>query len=221
MKPFNRSDWEKFMDRIKHLDIQTLEDTYDKPGGNVVNIRHDVDDDLVASRDMAYDEYKLCIRSTYFILDTAPYWNQISKTGHLRLIHSAHEIGWHNNAITKHLKTGKSLGQCISEPLKILRDICPVIGTASHGDPLCHEKGYLNYNAFREMFPHTKFPYIPDYQFYLYDFGLKYEAYHTGHTHYISDSGGAWQQDNNVVISDFERNGGKLQILLHPQHWQL
>jgi hypothetical protein len=221
MKPFNRANFDRFMDRIKNMNIQTLEDTYDQPGGNIVNIRHDVDDDIMASFQMALAESELGIRSTYYILDSAPYWpREVWKYVEL-IARFGHEIGWHNNAITRHLKTGTDISQCISEPLNVLRQYAPVIGSASHGDPLCHVKDFLNYNVFIGMNRNPKFPYIPPDQFDMEYFGLKYEVYHTGNTHYLSDAGGLWNHEPLSYIEQFEREGDKLQINIHPQWWQL
>ena len=222
MKQFNRKDWFLLMNRIQHLKKLTLEESYNRTD-NVVNIRHDVDDNLAASCNMAELEYANGIESTYFILDTAPYWRTSSlHLGLLYLVNHGHNLGWHNNAISNHLMTGISIENCIKAPLSMLRRYDDVIGTASHGDSLCHQKRYLNYYVFgfpqHDDFPNTE---IRGDHFALSYFDLAYEAYHTGHTHYISDSGGQWHQDNEAVISDFEKNGGKLQILIHPQHWQL
>lgn len=223
MKSFNRIDWERFMSRIKGMNIQTLEDSYDKHTGNIVNIRHDVDADIESSSIMAHLEFLNRIKSTYFILDTGEYWGVLDRMAEIHRIRLAgHNIGWHNNAVTRHLLTGKPLIDCINDPLEILRKYAPVTGTASHGDPLCHKRGYLNYYAFGSCLKDDRFPNTEVGAYFALEyFGLKYESYHTGHTHYISDSGGAWQQDNEAVISDFEKKGGKLQILIHPQWWDL
>jgi hypothetical protein len=224
MKNFGRNDWTKLMDRIKHLNIQTLEESHDKTEGNIVNIRHDVDDDIQASFKMAQAENEIGIKSTYFILDTAPYWPQdVAKYVEL-ISRFGHEIGWHNNAISKHIRTGESLFDCVCDALAELRKVAPVVGTASHGDLLCYERGYLNYYLFglSRVNNLQNFPFKGDWHsFDLHNFGLKYEAYFTGHTHYITDSAGEWNQNNEEIILDFEKNGGKLQLLLHPQWWTL
>ena len=190
--------------------------------GNKILLRHDVDNDLQASLDMARMENSLGIRSTYFILNTAPYWSDMKLPLFLiELNKLGHEIGWHNNAITEHLQTGKPLRQCVEEPINSLRNFAEITGTASHGDPLCHSRGYLNYYVFKGTKHNLKFPNLFTELFNLTDFGLEYEAYHIGHTHYISDSGGVWSQDNEKVIKSFSETGGMLQVLIHPQWWAL
>lgn len=226
MKPFNRKDFDLLLNQLQGLKIQPIDD--DPKAFGVVNIRHDVDDDLAASFDFAKLEQYLGIKSTYFILDTAPYWSIASEMDVLwNIALTGQLIGWHNNAISKHIREAKPLNRCICEALSELDQYAPVNGTASHGDPLCYEKGYLNYYIFNESKPHPKFPNRDQWvQFSLSDFGLEYEAYHTGHTHYISDSGGNWQQNNDEVIASFRKGLAlgqqvKLQVLLHPQWWQL
>jgi len=205
------------------LPIQPLGECYRTDHMNVVSIRHDVDDNLPASVKMAELEESLSIVSTYFILNTAPYWGNL---GGLKHITRYHEIGWHNNAVAASRSTNYNLAHCISEPLKTLRRFAPVVGTASHGDQICHDMGFLNYYAFKECEPHKDFPNMLNERYSLHQFGLLYEAYHTGHTHYISDSGDVWQQDNAAVIADVKAKKAegipvKLQVLVHPQWWSL
>lgn len=221
MHTFDLEHFERLIERLKTMNIHTLEDSFGESKGNIVNIRHDVDNDLRASHTMAWLEKSLGVQSTYFILDTAPYWNSLTP-GDIKMITSAgHRVGWHNNALSVHYRTGRELSECISIPLRKLRDACDVIGTASHGDPLCHDKGYLNYNVFKGMKPDDIFPLIPAWQFDLSEFGLAYEAYHTGQTHYLSDAGGQWNHKPFEYLDKFEREGGKLQINIHPQWWTL
>lgn len=226
MKPFNRKDFDDFFTLLNGLDIQPIEE--DINGFGFVNIRHDVDDDLGASVDFAEAELDLLIRSTYFLLDTAEYWGRKMYDQVAQIAMLGHEIGWHNNAIASFYRHGTPIRQTIEEATYMLYwlDLTSAIGTASHGDPLCYEKNFLNYYIWdgvpkQKGWDNFDFP-----KFKLDDFGLKYEAYFTGHTHYISDSGGQWRQDNKAVVDDFRKrlsNGEqvKLQVLIHPQWWQL
>lgn len=220
MSKFNLHNWIDLMTMIDRTQIGLLRDTYNAETG--INIRHDVDDNLDASVSMAELEAEHGIRATYFFLNTAPYWTSGQLDTAIKIIASlGHEIGWHNNAITESIQTGKPLTRCISDPLERLRQYATVVGTASHGDPLCHTLRYLNYYAFKECGRHDQFAFTPSNQYTLKQFGMKYEAYHTGFTHYISDSGGKWQQDNIDVATGFQQSGKKLQILLHPQWWEV
>lgn len=226
---FTRQDYLALIDDLRSigLPILPLEECYTKDHMNVISIRHDVDDLIGASFLMAEQENELGIRSTYFILDTAPYyWNPKSWLRIVGISMFGHNIGWHNNAMAYYRSTGEPVEGRVIEVLNELRKSAPVIGTASHGDPLCHKHGFLNYYIFKDTDLHPKFNTLPNHRFTLEHFGLKYEAYHTGHTHYISDSGGQWQQDNAAVIADVKRKVAegipvKLQVLIHPQWWRL
>jgi hypothetical protein len=224
MKPFTEDDFKQLMRQLSGLKIRAIEEGITDFG--VVNFRHDVDNDVQASADFALMEEDYGIRSTYYILDTAPYWRKPEATRCIMEIDNRmHYIGWHNNALSVSFKTSRNIQECIESPLAELRRLAPVVGTASHGDPLCYEHGYLNYYVFKGTKHHDRFPMKCGW-FQLSDFGLKYEAYHTGHTHYISDSGGKWNQDNDKVIADFRKRlcreeNVKLQILIHPQWWRL
>lgn len=222
----NQHDFTQLIDRLKAtgLPILPLEECYDTT--NVISIRHDVDDNLCASFNFAKLEERLGIRSTYFVLDTAPYWNSLGNVMQLgRITNHGHYLGWHNNAIAAH-RQGFDLRFCVQSPLAILRNFAPIIGTASHGDPLCHKEGFLNYYVFKGTNWNPKFPSVPMRTFDLEEFGLEYEAYHTGHTHYISESGGQWGAQTEEILKDFERcvsdgKSVKLQVLIHPQWWNV
>ena len=188
-----------------------------------VVLRHDVDDDLEASVDMARLEADYGIRSTYYILNTAPYYPE--KLGMINMIEElGHEIGWHNNAIADHLRRGVPLMEAITEPLAMLRAHgFDIAGTASHGDSLCYNSDgslrFVNYEVW------TDAPKTSDWAACsLESQGLEYEAYWIGHTHYISESGGVFRCDVAKRLDEFDRDKNPdklLQILVHPQWWQL
>lgn len=222
----NIRDYDLLIGQLHGLTIQTIEDGIDTMG--VVNIRHDIDNDLSKAVKFARQEFTDDIKTTYFILNTAPYWEdkQGLKDAIFFLQELGHRIGWHNNAIADNMVTGKTLENCITSPLETLRKYANVVGTASHGDPLCHTHGFINYYIWKGIPEHPGFPKYYWQKQNLEDYGMKYEAYFTGHTHYITESGGHWHQDNKTVIEDFKLklNEGekvKLQILIHPQWWTL
>ena len=224
MKSFGQDDFKELMRQLSGLQIKAIEEGVND--FQCVNFRHDIDNDIQASADFALMEEDFGIRATYFVLDTAPYWRKPESTRCIMEIDNRmHYIGWHNNAMTVSFKTSRHIQECIETPLRELRKYVKVIGTASHGDPLCYDHGFLNYYVFKGMKQNNNFPMKCNW-FDLSDFGLKYEAYHTGHTHYISDSGGKWTYDNEKVIADFRKRlcrdeKVRLQILIHPQWWQL
>jgi len=149
MIPFDRLDFVRFLDLIKGLNIRLFADTYSETAGNIVNIRHDVDANIQAAVSMAKAEHEAGIKSTYFILDTAQYWRD--KAALLRALGDitakyGHDIGWHNNFITRCYELSEVEAVDITrENIGLLRKFGPVIGTASHGDRLCHDYHYLNY----------------------------------------------------------------------------
>ena len=216
-KPFNLTEWARLMASFRDIPIVRLCDQGTRTG--VIALRHDVDADLQSAVEMARLEAAHGIRSTYFMLDTASYWEHPHETltSIEAILYYGHEIGWHNNVVSRHIRTHRPIPELITETLEFLRSPgAPVTGTASHGDPLCREYGYVNYDIWKSN-PRPTERSVYD----LTDFGLAYEAYFLPRTHYISESGGIWRQDNEAVVADFRKNGGILQVLLHPQWWQL
>jgi len=202
---------------------------FDNPGSGIL-IRHDVDDDLDRSVKMAELENEIGVKATYFILNTERYWNNIThkETDFIASLHYiqslGHSIQWHNNSIAE-LKNNPDwlIRNIILEPLNILREIgFDIKGSASHGDKLCHQHGFINYEVFsgsmgertREAVNFKK----PDFEIPKInpaDFGLEWEAYHVPYDEYYSESGGRWK-----VIPDPEhiaQHEGRVQLLLHPQ----
>ena len=221
-KPFNISDWAKLFAQFRGIPIYTLAGwnaavSNGATTKHAVLLRHDVDADLQAAVEMARLESNHGIYSTYFMLDTADYWQNKHEllTSIESILYYGHEIGWHNNVTTRHIRTQRPIPELINEALNVLRlSGADVIGTASHGDPLCHDYNYVNYQVWNTC-PHPTERSVHS----LSDFGLDYEAYFIRRTHYISESGGIWRQCDD--IADFKDKGGVLQVLIHPQWWKL
>lgn len=196
----------------------------DNPTEKSWMIRHDVDNLIDRSVQMAKLEHKHKVRSTYYMLN---YDSNIPKEKNYfyqsideyRLINSlGHHIGWHNNALTDHLLRGDDLRHCIEFPLNFLRELgIPILSTASHGDQLCRKMNYVNYQIWNEF---DKGNDLTHDRFDLSEFGLTHEAYLTNRSHYLSESGGNWSVNAYDYINDWIKNGtGNLQILVHPQWW--
>lgn len=207
-----------------------------------IYLRFDVDDDISKAWRLSTILNEYGIRGTFFILNTAKYWNMdvdfLDETKSFFEVltwmqDKGHEIAWHNNALTGwagYLSANgaadtSAIRKYILYPLDILRAHGLTIrGSASHGDPLCRQLGYINYEIFKECprtqeaigFPRPSFD-IPKVS--MHDFGLEYEAYHVPYDLYLSESGGrAWnRQFTEVDISTHDR----IQILIHPQHWKI
>ena len=214
---FTRRDYKVILDAIRsHLISFHI-------SGNGIILRHDVDDCLERSMAMARMEQGEGVKSIYFILDTAPYFHQedpgfVTNMKELEIL--GHEVGWHNNALGNYYR---SVGRitpldAIQVPLRALRGMGLTIRvTSSHGDPICYEKNFINYNIFG--FPSKGFEDYKGPYFKMEDFGLEIEAYHNKHTAYISDKKGQWPEDADDKILNFKE--GRMQILIHPEWWDI
>jgi hypothetical protein len=197
-------------------------------------LRHDIDNDLDMAVKMAEIEAGMdknlnramfehgdpqLVQSTYFILNTARYWDSLELGSALRYISNlGHEIGWHNNAITEHLKTGKSIEACVREPLSRLRcEDLLITGSAAHGDRLCKTFRYHNYNVFGFKSKGWEFWDLAPLN--MAKFGLFYEAYHVPYHFWLADCHEGWNGSIRSIRewSSSERH----QILIHPQNWRL
>lgn len=221
---------------------------------NPIYLRFDIDDNIDKARRMAH----LCSDhgcfGTFFILNTARYWTYPGAFEIMRYIQRlGHEIAWHNNILTQMINWNKQEVASFENQEFYLDGMIKAIlgafathgltirGSASHGDPLCHQLGYINYEVFKECprtqeaanFPKPSFT-IP--QVSMHDFGLEYEAYHVPYDLYLSESGGrGWiaretLSDNmrgvtgDITMPDIIRyipDYDRIQILIHPQHWKI
>lgn len=211
----------------------------------ILLIRHDVDHDLETAVRMAAWEAERGIRATYCLLHTAWYWGvfdgrRYRRTRDLveagdRLLELGHEINFHNNLATLALRTGCEPGRVLEAELKFMRSLgWPVCGTATHGDRLCHQLNYGNFELFehavksdrggpRRLF--TDEGAVALGQLRQEEFGLEYEAYDIHRDLYISDSGGRMrgQRDapgRRAFGRDDRSRGSVAGILTHPIWWR-
>ena len=102
----------------------------------LISIRHDVDVSLEAALRLAKHEKEQNIKSTYFLLHTADYFdysNKFKKQCH-KILEYGHNIGIHNNAVIMSKITGQSQFEILMKPLKFLRSCnIEVLGSAPHG----------------------------------------------------------------------------------------
>jgi hypothetical protein len=211
----------------------------------VIGLRHDIDNDLNIAYQFSEIEYKLGIRSTYFILHTAPYYLENSNN---MAVHSEKilpilktmqnkrhfEIGWHNDLVTLQVIYNINPVTFLHNELTWLRSNgINIVGTASHGSTYCKTYHYLNFYFFEEC----TLPVVPNFanninvpmggksiaikKGKLIDFGLQYEAYFLNNNKYFSDAkmteGVRW----NIGMLDLSQlqPGDRIIILLHPIHW--
>lgn len=209
-----------------------------------VAMRHDLDHDVENAVRMARWEADHGWRATYFVEHTDWYWGRRGGREPSAYVLRAldeiaglgHEIGIHNNAIAEALRTGRQPVEVLTEALEGLRGHgFEITGTAAHGDPLARRLGFVN----NELFSGCGNPdgAAPDRTIShrdprtgrttsvtlrpvdMAELGLEYEAYGIGHTRYLSDAEGRWNQSPDELEAEFVREGAYLQILTHPVHW--
>jgi hypothetical protein len=191
-------------------------------GAGDLALRHDVDSRLDSAHELARLEHERGLRATYFILHTAPYWDDPDLLpGVRRLQELGHEIGFHNDLVTLERVEGGDSRVALDEALKQLREGgIEVVGAAAHGSPWCHELGFHNNYVFLGWdepvpgFPATDVAQKLDPA----EFGLEYEAYHVPRDVYFSDS--SFRDARRAHPSELHLEPGRRTIVLvHPDHW--
>jgi hypothetical protein len=198
----------------------------------VIGLRHDVDDNVgsfeTALR-LAEWEFERGYSSTYFLLHGSHYWNEEMLREAPRFEELGHEVGIHVNALAEALRLGRDPHMLLAEALSELRSSgVRVVGCVAHGDPLCHEAGFVNDELFSESPrpslgpPDRTLAYgssslrIQPLPRHIYD--LEYDANWLPRGDYLSDSGGRWSQSFSAVVQRFGES--QLHILQHPDWWR-
>ena len=216
---FTYAEYERFLDRVSGRDVVPLRD-FARGLGDLA-LRHDVDDRLDSALALARLEHERGLRTTYFVLHSAPYYSRPNLLDSLRELELlGHEVGWHNDLVTLALVHGVDPGPYLRGELERLRGgEIDVVGVAAHGSPWCHRLGFHNDYAFADLpqprpgFP-TRFEPIGT----LADFGFAYDAYSLGEDAYFSDS--RFERGRRAHPADFQLEPGKRTIVLtHPCHW--
>jgi hypothetical protein len=192
----------------------------------VVGLRHDVDSRLDNALAIGRLEHARGLRATYFVLHTAPYYEQ--RAALLDALHTlqddlGHEIGFHNDLGTLVVLRDADIGAFLHRELAWLRENgIDVRGSAAHGSPFCASLGYDNNYVFAGWDepvtgrPRTDLGVKLDPA----DFGLEYEAYHLPYDDYISDSAfGADGRRRHPGDLGPPRPGVRTVALVHPCHW--
>lgn len=212
--------------------VVPMEDVYDGDNLNhVIGLRHDCDNVIVPAVHMAEWECERDIVSTYYVLHSAPYWNDkpLLRESLERIAGAGHEIGIHNDALTVALETGRDPAEILHEAIEELRSYGHTIrSTVAHGNRLCHIAKYVNdemfttcrrpaYGAADRKLEHggravVLLP-LP-----LAEFGLDFDANWLHRGDYLSDSGGRWSQPFEDVAAAWPARG-QLHMLVHPDWW--
>lgn len=199
-----------------------------RTGASVIGLRHDVDNEISSSVLMAQWEAERGYRSTYFILHTAPYWDdKETLPAALEVIaECGHEIGFHLNALTVAIETGADPLDIVQEAVDELRSYgYPVRGVVAHGDPACYEHHFINDEIFVESRREGYGPadrVVADIKLQPVsraEFGFDYDPNWLPRGDYLSDSGGRWSQQFEKVAARFPLRG-QLHLLTHCCWWR-
>lgn len=217
---FTYAEYERFLDRLAGREVAPLRE-FARGAGDLA-LRHDVDLRLESALRLARLEASRGLRATYFVLHTAPYWNDRDLVPRVRSLQElGHEIGFHNDLVSVERVHGGDARAALEDALARLRDAgIEVVGAAAHGSPWCHRLGYHNNYVFAGWdepvpgFPSTEVPQKLDPA----EFGLEYEAYHVPHDVYFSDS--SFVDGRRAHPADLPLEPGRRTIVLvHPCHW--
>ncbi len=226
--PFQHYDLEEFEELLERASaVFTMREAFLSPNRPGIALRHDVDNAIEPAVRMAEWEAARGYRSTYFILHTAPYWQEkdILAVALETIMDCGHEIGFHLNAIPIAIRTGRSPVEIAAEALSELRGYAyDVTGVVAHGDSMCHHYGFNNDEIFTECRRHgngaadrrigdTLVTLKPVSRMTL---GLEYDPNWLSRAGSISDSGGHWSTRFEDVTIPYK---GQLHILQHPDWW--
>jgi hypothetical protein len=194
-------------------------------------IRHDIDHDIDTAVELARWESENGIRATYCPLHTAWYYGELGPEGHRHtdfLVESlkeiqylGHEINLHNNFAVLGLKAGIDPIALLEREILALRSYgIDVQGTSTHGDRLCRELSFRNYELFAEsVYDERGGARTVEYEgnrirlgdVSMAEFGLEYEAYDLPRDEYVTDSGGRLRYKRNT-----RGRGGHTRAELEP-----
>lgn len=199
----------------------------------VIGLRHDVDNRIEPAVQFARWEQERGYRATYFILHTAPYWQDKSllQRSLEQIADAGHEIGIHNNALAAGYATGGDPAFLLGAAIEELREYgYEIRGTVAHGDSLCYDADgkvrFVNDELFTECprpmlgAPNRTIDSLTISPQPLAAFGLDYDANWLRRGAYTSDSGGAWRPDFHETVMRFASGPeDQLHVLVHPDWW--
>jgi hypothetical protein len=191
---------------------------------SMIALRHDVDNAIGPAVEMAQWEAERGYRATYFILHTAPYWQEKDtlQAALETIAGCGHEIGFHINAISEAITTGEDPFAIAAEAVDELRGYGhEVHGVVPHGDPLCHVHGFVN----DELFTESPRPICGEPDRWVAGvklqpvsratLGFDYDPNWLPRAVGVSDSGGRWSQPFEELVAGFPYEG-QVHMLIHP-----
>lgn len=212
--------------------VVAMEDIFDGVNDpNVIAMRHDCDNEIHSSVQLAAWEAARGYRATFYVLHTAEYFmdKPLLRESLERIAGYGHEIAVHNDALTVALATGRAPADVLHD---VIDELCGyghrIRSTVAHGHRLCQIARYVNdeiwigceradYGAPDRVLHYLGCKVeIPRLE--LATFGLDFDANWIRRGDYLSDSGGRWSQDFDAVASAFPSKG-QLHILQHPCWW--
>jgi hypothetical protein len=189
----------------------------------IIGMRHDVDNDITPAVEMALWEQERGYRSTYYILHTAPYWDddRLLADSLETIAGAGHEIGIHNNALAEAARTGGSPHVMLENAIVKLRRLgYEIRSTVAHGDHGCYgddgKVAFVNDQLFAEC-PRPQYEPVCQPEPLSY-FGLDFDANWLPRNGYLSDSGGVWSGPFRLYAQGFPFSG-QLHMLVHPDWW--
>ena len=214
----------------------------------ILLIRHDVDHDHLTAVRIAEWEAERGFKATYCLLHTAWYYG-ILENGEYRhstdliecvkRLHAlGHEINFHNNLVATALREGTDAVEMLRKELLFFRSLgIAVTGTSTHGDELCRDLNFRNWEIFSECCddrfggPRTisydnqgRVNTVELGAHSMFDFDLEYEGYDVKRDIYHTDSGGRPRtrygaRGRRPFGRKDESRGEIVGILTHPIWW--
>lgn len=234
------SDFIALLDELKNSDRyivcpgKDFIKTFD-PDKVVVYMRHDIDVDPATALRMAEEEHKRGLKSTYYILPTAPYYGRQGKTGvqryadmdrlYRKIQSYGHDIGVHNDLLAMMILWDIDPLEFQKQELAYYREAgFPVVGVVSHGSGVVISRKLNNtwiFSEFNRKGVYDNNGVAVEYGKHSFkDFGFIYEGYKIGHNTGTSDIAKDVKTGMGVVekVKSF-KPGDRVSLLTHPIHW--
>lgn len=170
-------------------------------GDDFCLVRHDIDLSLAAAVRMAEVDADVGVRSTFFLLFSAPQYNLLTRDNSRvprRLVELGHDVGLHYDT--------SAVDQLpADEAVAVFRTQAELLGALSGAPVTAVARHNPGFGGFDPMAQTTGFV-------------SAYDPRFTSEITYVSDSCGAWRAEGLEVLTAAEPPR-KLQLLTHPIFW--